>query len=29
MIFVTAVVLVLLTTVWQRRVSARDYGAGM
>ena len=28
-IFLTAVVLVLLTTVWQRRVSARDYGAGM
>jgi spermidine/putrescine transport system permease protein len=29
MIFVVAVVLVLMTTVWQRRVSARDYGAGM
>jgi spermidine/putrescine transport system permease protein len=28
-IFVVAVVLVLMTTVWQRRVSARDYGAGM
>jgi len=28
-IFATAVVLVLMTTVWQRRVSARDYGAGV
>ncbi len=29
MIFVTAVLLVLLTTFWQRRVAARDYGAGV
>jgi spermidine/putrescine transport system permease protein len=28
-IFVTAVLLVLLTTFWQRRVAARDYGAGV
>jgi spermidine/putrescine transport system permease protein len=28
-IFLTAVFLVLMTTVWQRRVSARDYGAGL
>jgi spermidine/putrescine transport system permease protein len=28
-IFMTAVLLVLATTVWQRRVSARDYGAGL
>jgi spermidine/putrescine transport system permease protein len=27
-IFVSAVLLVLLTTLWQRRVAARDYGAG-
>ena len=27
-IFLTAVLLVLMTTVWQRRVGARDYGAG-
>ncbi|HET9757516.1 MAG TPA: ABC transporter permease [Candidatus Limnocylindrales bacterium] len=27
-IFVTAVALVVLTTVWQRRVAARDYAAG-
>ena len=27
-IFVTAVGLVVLTTLWQRRVAARDYGAG-
>jgi hypothetical protein len=26
MIFVSAVGLVLLTTLWQRRVAARDYG---
>ena len=29
MIFVSAVLLVLLTTLWQRRVAARDYGAGV
>ena len=29
MIFVSAVLLVLLTTFWQRRVAARDYGAGV
>jgi spermidine/putrescine transport system permease protein len=29
MIFVSAVALVVLTTVWQRRVAARDYGAGI
>ena len=28
-IFGTAVLLVLLTTFWQRRVAARDYGAGV
>jgi spermidine/putrescine transport system permease protein len=28
-IFVSAVLLVLLTTFWQRRVAARDYGAGV
>ena len=28
-IFVSAVLLVVLTTLWQRRVSARDYGAGV
>ena len=28
-IFVSAVLLVLLTTLWQRRVAARDYGAGV
>jgi spermidine/putrescine transport system permease protein len=28
-IFMSAVLLVLLTTLWQRRVSARDYGAGV
>ena len=28
-IFVSAVLLVLLTTIWQRRVAARDYGAGV
>jgi spermidine/putrescine transport system permease protein len=28
-IFVSAVLLVLLTTFWQRRVAARDYGAGI
>jgi spermidine/putrescine transport system permease protein len=28
-IFGTAVLLVLLTTFWQRRVAARDYGAGL
>jgi spermidine/putrescine transport system permease protein len=27
-IFVSAVLLVLLTTLWQRRVAARDYGVG-
>ena len=27
-IFGTAVLLVLMTTIWQRRVAARDYGAG-
>ena len=29
MIFVSAVLLVVLTTLWQRRVAARDYGAGV
>ena len=29
MIFLSAVLLVLLTTLWQRRVAARDYGAGV
>jgi spermidine/putrescine transport system permease protein len=29
MIFMSAVLLVLLTTFWQRRVAARDYGAGV
>jgi spermidine/putrescine transport system permease protein len=28
-IFASAVLLVLLTTLWQRRVAARDYGAGI
>ena len=28
-IFVSAVLLVVLTTLWQRRVAARDYGAGV
>ena len=28
-IFVSAVLLVLMTTLWQRRVAARDYGAGI
>jgi len=28
-IFGSAVLLVLLTTLWQRRVAARDYGAGI
>jgi hypothetical protein len=26
---VSAVLLVLMTTLWQRRVAARDYGAGI
>ena len=29
MIFVSAVLLVVMTTLWQRRVAARDYGAGV